>query len=144
MLVLLLIFFTNFSQNFSERALLVLKDSITISITKIGIVASVTLIEPCLFRADFNHGFQSRFQSLFSAQWNTLKITEQCNKLRVVTHRNLCSHSRLCIKISSCENKRHHALAEDTVLILKSFYRPKTITTMTASITVQTFLHIQQ
>jgi len=44
----------------SERALLVLlvlKNSITILIMKIGIVEPVTLKKPCLFHADFNHDF---------------------------------------------------------------------------------------
>jgi len=50
-------FFANFSQNFSEGALLVLKNSITISIMKIGIVEPVTLKKPCLFHVDFNHDF---------------------------------------------------------------------------------------
>ena len=101
-------FFADFSQNFS---LLVLKNSITISITKMGIVKTVTLKKPFLFRADFIHDFNRdfvhsgtwladfnhdfkhdfnhenrhsgtgyieiavfvpcRFQSRFSAQWNT-------------------------------------------------------------------------
>ena len=54
-------FFDDFSQNFSERAVLVLKNSITISITKIGIVEPVTLKKPCLFRVDFNHDFNHDF-----------------------------------------------------------------------------------
>jgi len=36
-------FLADFSHNFSERALFVLKNSITISITKIGVVEQVTL-----------------------------------------------------------------------------------------------------
>ena len=50
-------FFADFSQNCSERVLLVVKNSITISITKIGVVEPVTLKKPCLFHVDFNHDF---------------------------------------------------------------------------------------
>jgi len=77
-------FFVDFSQNFLERALFVLKDSITISIRKIGAVEPVTLKKPCLFHTDFNQNFLrsgtwfadfnhdcKEFQSRFSAQWNT-------------------------------------------------------------------------
>ena len=46
-------FLADFSQNFSERALFALKNSIT----KIGIVELVTLKKPCLFHADFNQDF---------------------------------------------------------------------------------------
>jgi len=62
---------TPFSQNFSERALLVLKNSITISIRKIGIVESVTLKKPCLFHADFNYDFNHDFNHdfLHSGTW---------------------------------------------------------------------------
>jgi len=55
--VLRLIFLADFSQNFSERALFILKNSITTSVTKISTVEPVTLKKPCLFRADFNHDF---------------------------------------------------------------------------------------
>ena len=54
-------FFVDFSHNFSERALLVQKNSITISITKISVVEPVTLKKPCLFHADFNHDFNQDF-----------------------------------------------------------------------------------
>jgi len=50
-------FFADFSQNFSERALLILKSSITISITKIGTVEAVTMkkvvLVPCRFQSRF-------------------------------------------------------------------------------------------
>jgi len=54
-------FLADFNQNFSERALLVLKNSVTISVTKIDIVEPVTLKKPCLFHADFNHDFNHDF-----------------------------------------------------------------------------------
>jgi len=60
-------FLADFSQNFSERALLVLKNSVTISVTKIDIVGPVTLKKPCLFHADFNHDFNHDF--LHSGTW---------------------------------------------------------------------------
>jgi len=52
---------------FSERAMLILKTSITISITKIGTVEAVTLKKPCLFHADFNQGFNHDFSDDFPA-----------------------------------------------------------------------------
>jgi len=58
-------FFADFSQNFSERALVVLKNSITISMTKIGTVEPVTLKKQCLFHADFNHDFKQDFNHDF-------------------------------------------------------------------------------
>jgi len=54
-------FFADFSQNFSERALVVLKNPITISMTKIGTVEPDTLKKPSLFHADFNHNFNHDF-----------------------------------------------------------------------------------
>jgi len=55
-------FFVDFSQNFSERAPLVLKNSITISILKIGIVEPVTKWKrSCLFYADFTHDLYHDF-----------------------------------------------------------------------------------
>jgi len=45
-------FFADFSRNFSERALLLLKNVIKISITKIGILEPVTLKKACLFHVD--------------------------------------------------------------------------------------------
>jgi len=41
--------------------LLILKNSITISVTKIGIVEPVTLKKPALFHVDFNHDFNHDF-----------------------------------------------------------------------------------
>jgi len=54
-------FFIYFGQNFSERALLLLKNSITIPVMKIGTVELVTLKKPCLFYADFGHDFNHDF-----------------------------------------------------------------------------------
>jgi len=55
--------FLPMSEFFGERALLVLKNSITISITKIGTVEPVTLKKAVFVP----YTFQTRFQSRFSA-----------------------------------------------------------------------------
>jgi len=59
--VLLLILCRFQSGFFLERALLVLKNSITISVTKIGIVEPVTLKKPALLHVDFNRDFNPDF-----------------------------------------------------------------------------------
>ena len=54
-------FFADFSQNFSARALLGLKNSITISMTNIGTVEPVTLKKAVFVPWQFQSRFQSRF-----------------------------------------------------------------------------------
>jgi len=58
-------FLADFSQNFSERALFVLENSIMVSITKNWHSGTGYIEKPCLFRADFNHDFKHDFNHNF-------------------------------------------------------------------------------